>query len=486
MLDIVTAGRMAAADQNTIKNGLPSLVLMERAALRVVEVLEENELDLSRVLVLCGTGNNAADGVAAARLLCEKGFLPAVCLLGNEEKFSPDLRVQLSVIRQYPVEFVQDFRPEDYSLILDAMFGIGLKRDIGGIYETVIEEMNSSDVPVIAVDIPSGLDADTGLIRRCAVCADITVTFQYAKIGQLLANGPALCGDLYVENIGIFPIKDNKELFALTGDDFSLLPGRDESGNKGTFGKLLIAAGSREICGAAYLCAAAALRCGIGMVKIFTAEENRTALNTLLPEALVTTYAQDTDDLARLDEALSWADAVLAGPGIGTDDFSVALLKRLLQKNTLPAVLDADALNILSAHEELWEEVNFECTITPHVGEMSRLSGLDIGTIKEQAVHAAAEFAAKRNVTCVLKDAVTVTACPSGEVYINTTGSSALATAGSGDVLAGMAAGYLTRYRDTDLPLAAMAVYAHGSAGEQAEEISGADAVCASDLLDFI
>lgn len=484
MLNILTAAQMAAADQNTIQKGIPSLVLMERAALSIVRVLEENELDLSRVLVLCGTGNNAADGVAAARLLCEQGYLPTICLLGDEKKFSPDMKVQLQVIREYEVRFVTDFDPLDHTLIIDAMFGIGLKREIGGVYRSVIERINESPVPVAAVDIPSGLNADSGRIEGCAVCADITVTFQYAKAGQMLDCGPSLCGDLYVENIGIFPVEEG--FYMLTGEDIDLLPPRDESGNKATFGKLLIVAGSKEICGAAYMSAAAAMKCGIGMVKIFTSENNRTALSVLLPEALITTYSENTDDLGKLKEALSWADCVLAGPGLGTDDFSAELLRQLLKQNDHPLVLDADALNILSAHEEFWKLIRTECTITPHIGEMKRLTGNSTEEIKTDPVGIAVRFSQKRNVTCVLKDAVTVTAEPSGEVFINTTGSSALATAGTGDVLAGMISGYRTRYRMEDLPYAALAVYAHGAAGESAEAVLGADAVTATDILDYI
>lgn len=483
MLNVLTADQSASADRYTIEKGLPSLVLMERAALSIVKIIEENELDPSAALILCGTGNNAADGVAVARLLCEKGWLPSICLLGNKEKYSHDLNRQLEIIREYPVCFADEFDPEDYTLILDGMFGIGLKRPVSGIYETVIRTVNECSVPVIAIDIPSGLNADNGIVEGCAVCADITVTFQYAKVGQLTGNGPGLCGDLYVENIGIMPVTEDPKCCVLTGEDLDLLPGRDESGNKGTFGKLLVVAGSKEICGAAYLCAAAAMKCGIGMVRIFTSEINRAPVCSLLPEALITTYGENTQDLDKLDDALDWADCVLCGPGIGTDDFSAELLKRLLKKNPHPIVLDADALNILSVKEELWELIHYPCTVTPHAGEMSRLTQKSVSEIKADPLGAAMDLAEKRNVVCVLKDSVTVTAYPQGQIVINTTGSSALATAGTGDVLAGMIAGYYTRYRNEDLPLAAFAVYEHGAAGESAEAILGADAVTATDLL---
>lgn len=487
MLKVLSADAMASADRYTIENGIPSLVLMERAALGVLKVIKENELDTSKALILCGTGNNAADGAAIARLLCEEGLTPFICLLGDPAKYSDDLNTQLKILSNYEPSFVTDPDPEDYTIIIDAMFGIGLKRDLSGIYQKTVLAVNESGVPVVAVDIPSGLNADTGIICGNAVFADITVTFQYAKTGQLICDGPAVCGDLYVENIGIMPGNAQKGYYCITSDDTDLLPGRDESGNKGTFGKLFVMAGSAQICGAAYLCAASAFKTGIGMVKILSHNANRTALNVLLPEALISAYGQDPIDDAGMKEVLEWADCVLAGPGIGTDEGAVERLRQLLSLNNHPIVLDADALNILSQNENLWELISTDCVITPHVGEMARLSGLSVSEIKADPIGAASELSYKRNVTCILKDAVTITAFPNGEVYINTSGSSALATAGSGDVLAGMTAGMMTRYRqEKELPVAAMAVYLHGTAGESAEELMGAEAVTASDLIGLI
>lgn len=488
MIRVLTSGSMSAADQNTIAGGLPSLVLMERAALAVLKVIRECELDTSNVCVLCGTGNNAADGVAVARLLIEEGDNADLYLLGNEEHYSAEMKQQLAILSNYDVFTVNRFDPEQYTLIIDALFGTGLKREVSGDYAKAVEKVNRSGTPVVSIDIPSGLSGDTGEILGTAICADLTVTFQYPKQGQLIVNGPAVCGDLFVENIGIFPYADTEDsgCFILTSEDLDTLPARDEAGNKSTFGKLLVIAGNREICGAAYLSAAAALKTGIGMVKIFTSKENRTALSVRIPEALITVYGENTSDLERLEADLDWADVVLIGPGIGTDGFSAELMKLFLKRNTKPAVMDADALNILSSSPELWKSVKFDCTITPHIGEMSRLTGLSAGEIKADPLGTAASFAAEHKVTCILKDHVTVIAYPSGLTFINTTGCSALASAGSGDVLAGMTAGMVTRFRRTDLPLAAMAVYRHGIAGEQAAEDCGSEAATSADLLDYI
>jgi len=488
MIRVLSSAAMSAADQNTISKGIPSLVLMERAALAVFNVIRENELDTSDVCVICGSGNNAADGVALARLFIEEGDNADLYLLGDEDRYSPEMKRQLEIISNYDVYTVGRFDPDEYTLIIDAMFGTGLKREVTGKYAEAIGRINMSDTPVVSVDIPSGLSSDTGEILGTSVFADITVTFQYPKQGQLVADGPAVCGDLFVENIGIFPCADEEDegCFILTSDDLEFLPARHESGNKATFGKLLVIAGSREICGAAYLSAAAALKTGTGMVKIFTSKENRTALNVSIPEALITAYGENTGDLEKLEQDLEWADTVLIGPGLGTDDFSKELLKKFLKLNTRPAVMDADALNIMSADPALWDLVRFDCTVTPHIGEMSRLTGLTADAIKAAPLACARKFAAEHRTACILKDHVTVTAYKSGLAFINTSGCSALASAGSGDVLAGITAGYLTRYRFTDLPLAAMAVYVHGLAGEQAAEEYGSEAATASDLLDYI
>ncbi len=489
MEKILNAGLMSECDKYTIDAGMPSLVLMERAALSVKSVIDDNNLDTANVLILCGTGNNAADGIALARLLCDEGSSVAVCLLGDKEKYSDELNTQLRIIKHYNISFTDEIEPDKYDMIVDAIFGIGIKRNVEGDYAEAINIVNESSAPIVSIDIPSGLSSDTGLILGTAIRADITVTFQYAKKGQLICEGPALCGELYVENIGIFSdIADAKcDTYIITSDDLELLPPRNEAGNKGDFGKLLVIAGSKDICGAAYLASSAAMKCGIGMVKIFTAKENRTALSVLIPEALISTYGDSSKDLDKLQEDIEWADAVVIGPGIGTDAQSKKLLKKFLKFNKLPTVMDADALNIISGDESLWELINAsKCVITPHVKEMSRLMGVPVSDIKNDPINTASDFANKHNVTCVLKDAKTVIAYPKGYSFINTSGCSALATAGSGDVLSGIIGSFIARYKNIDLPLSAMAVYIHGLAGEINAENCGEDAVTASSLFKYI
>lgn len=477
---------MKAADAATINAGLPSLVLMERAALCVLDVIKAHSFDLSQVLVLCGPGNNGADGIALARLLCEEGYEPCIKTFGSPERYSEELKIQLSLLGNYRYSTADRFDPCGYSLIVDCLFGVGLARDITGEIADVIGLVNASGVPVVSVDIPSGLSADSGHILGTAVYADITVGISDAKPGYYICDGKACCGELVIKNIGIMDIEGRTEHpgYIITDEDMDALPPRNEAGNKATFGKLLVIAGSDSISGAAFLCAKAALSSGIGMVHIFTHRDNRSILGMLLPEALITTYGNDSKDLEKLPALLDWADACVIGPGIGTGDFSRALLERFIKLNTLPTVMDADALNIIASDQSYdGHEAGFPAAVTPHVGEMSRLTGLSISEIKADPVTAAVNYADRTGFVCVLKDAVTVTALPHEGYYINASGCSALATAGSGDVLCGMIAGFLLRYKESGLPVIPMAVYEHGKRGENAARIKGADAVLASDLI---
>ncbi len=486
MKRILTAGEMSLADSFAIENiGIPTMVLMERAALAVVVDIIARDMDISNILIVCGTGNNGGDGAAVARLFAEKGIRSDIMLLGNPEKRSEQLRAQLEILKHYGADEVSDIEKGKYTLIIDAVFGIGLSRNVQGDAALIIEKINKEAAVKVAVDIASGIDADTGRILGCAVKADLTVTFARGKTGHYIYPGCEYSGEVIVCEIGI-PVDEHlgkSNIHLIEKSDFKAIPVRSEYGNKGTFGKLLVIAGSKNICGAAFFAACAALKCGIGMVRIFTGAENRSALSTLLPEALIDTYDEENIDFDLLDKGLKWADAAVIGPGIGTGCAAGSILERFCEVNTLPTVMDADALNLLSLNPGLWEKVKFRSIITPHIGEMSRLTGLSAKEIKAAPLDVAAAFAKNHNTVCVLKDAKTVTAYPDGGCYINTSGCSALAAAGSGDVLAGILGGFVTGYKDVDIPIEAMGVYYHGILGERAAEKCTKEAATASSLL---
>ena len=485
---ILSAQQMRQADAAAVEDGMPSMVLMERAALAAADVLENSGWDLSGILAVCGTGNNGGDGVAAARLLAERGYKVFVYLVGKPEKYSEQLRSQLKIAEKYPITFVNSIRENEYTVIIDALFGVGLSRPLSGIFLETAERINKSGKKVLAVDIPSGVHSDTGEILGAAVRADITVTFAYRKLGHLLYPGAAWAGKVVLKKIGIYAPegRPSETVRCLEASDLKQLPARDAAGNKGTFRKLLIIAGSDTICGAAYLSAKAALRSGIGMVRIFTSEKNRQALSVLIPEALIDTWKGDICTEAMLAPLLEWAAAGERGPGLGVSEVSRSLLGCFLKLNHLPCVMDADALNLMAEDEELWDKIDFPCTVTPHIGEMSRLTKMTPSDIKKQLIRTAQDFAARRKVICHLKDARSVTALPDGLCYLTETGTSALATAGSGDVLAGMTAALTAGYPDLPMPAAALAAWIHGLCGRKAAEKRSEASVNAADLLDEI
>ena len=489
MKRILTAEQMQKADQAAMEQGLPSLVLMERAAVAVTEEILASGYDLGRVCIVCGTGNNAGDGVAIARVLQDYGYHPEIYPAGDPAKYSPQMTCQMTVALGRGIPCLETFDPSAYTLVVDALFGIGLHRPVTGAYAELIRAINASDCKVVSVDIPSGVHTDTGQILGDAIRADLTVTFARGKIGHYLFPGAACTGRLVIRQISI-PVDDMSReeppLWTLEEEDLKRIPPRDEAGNKGTFGKLLVIAGSRDICGAAYLAARASLMTGLGMVKIYTSAGNRTPLATLLPEALLSTYQEEDWDPRDLERELDWADGVLIGPGLGVSQFSRRLLEHFLAINHLPCLIDADALNLLAQEPEGWSRIHSPCIITPHIAEMSRIAGKSVQQIKANPLAEARAFARRHQVTCVLKDARTVIALPDETCFLNHSGNSTLATAGSGDALAGICAGLMLQYPHLSLPPAALAVYIHGLCGERAGERYSRSSATARDILEAI
>ena len=338
----------------------------------------------------------------------------------------------------------------------------------------------------MAVDIASGISADTGAVMGMAFVADLTVTFGFIKAGQLLYPGAEYTGELKVADIGIdeqslYEIKP--ELKVLETSDLNRLPRRVNRSNKGSYGKLLILAGSKQMAGAAVFAAKAAYRMGCGLVRVATVEENRIILQEQVPEAVLAVYNNGTDVVEFVETQLHWADAVVAGPGISQSDLSERMLYELLKRIQVPCLCDADALNLLSKHPDWWKLVQSHLVITPHLGEMARLTGRPITEIRDRLVQTAQEFAMEHQITVVLKDARTITAQPDGQSYINVSGNHGMATAGAGDVLSGVVGALLAQKLDMHLA-AALGVFIHGLAGDAAAERVGHCAMMASDIVD--
>lgn len=507
---LADSSQMKRADQYTIQEaGIPSLELMERAAASCVKVMEEEELDLSKPCVVCGSGNNGGDGFAIARLLFEAGYVPRVWFVGNAGRCTEETEQQMKRFLEIGGEICNEYRDDEYSIIIDAVFGVGLGRKVEGRYLAALKQMNEASGTKFAVDLPSGISADTGSVLGIAFKADITVTFQLEKLGLVLYPGHEYAGKTCVADIGIHTkelSEEPKRMYVCDKGDFrKMLPVRRPDSNKGTYGKLLVIAGSKGMSGAAFLNGKAAYLSGAGLVRIYTPEENRVILQQQLPEAIITTYTDYREE--ELEALLSWADAVCIGSGIGTGEVAGRLLKTTLERAAVPCLVDADGLNILA---EFAVDLNLpgsgarlsgghfkmegslpdqkrerQLVLTPHMKEMSRLLHGSVKELKEDRVNLLKDYADSRNLTCVLKDSRTMVASRGEGTYVNQSGNASMAKAGSGDVLAGIISGLLAQGMKGHTA-AVLGTYLHGCAGDYAKGAKGSYSVMAQDLLLYL
>ena len=489
---LVTAQEMKQYDKNTIEYlGIPGPVLMERAALAAEDFLKERfdaVKERTKVLIFAGMGNNGGDGLALARLLAADGYTVAVRLIGDPAKATEQWRGQWQTLQHFPVKTDSNTQTGEYNVIVDALFGVGLSRPVEGIYAEAVEAMNTAEGFKLALDVPSGICSDTGRVLGCAVLADATITFGFCKRGLMMYPGADHAGQVRVANVGIGPesfLGQSPEMYTYEKGE-QHLPERTPSGNKGTFGKALLIAGSNGMAGAAILAARAAYRTGAGMVKVITAEENRQILQQGIPEALYGSCRQ-------LSESLEWADVIAIGPGIGKEEQALECLKKVVRKSRKPLVLDADALNLLAEEngKDLAEELRMQgaegrvIILTPHVGELSRLLGRSIPECKQALPDCARVLAERFHGVAVAKDARTVVCKEQGAYYLNITGNSGMATAGSGDVLVGVILGLLAQGTDA-FAAAVNGVYLHGTAGDLAAKLYTEYGVMAGNIADCL
>ncbi len=512
----VTSSEMKIYDRNTSEYfGVPSEVLMERASLKVTEHIlkwidERNRDRKYKALVVCGVGNNGGDGACIARLLKQKGIYVNICVVGDYTKCSDLLLRQLDILKKYGTATdtfsnIRDNKSEfEWDIIVDAMFGIGLSRAVSGDYALAVDyisgckEKKGDDLFIISVDMPSGINADNGALCQKAVKADMTVTFNQAKIGQLMYPGCEYTGKLMIEDAGITDesfLSKEPQAFYYDDEVKDLLPHRRPDSNKGTNGKVLLIAGSKNISGACILAAKALFAAGCGMVRIFTAADNREAVKTLLPEAMIDTYSEnDTCEMIsdKLDMLFDWSTAIVMGPGMGKEDTASFIVRKVLERYEKNLVIDADAINLIAANDEYrdllgnYSRNGKRLILTPHLGEFSRLCDCSIKECKENILSFPRELAKKLHCTIVCKDARTIVADSNEKkVYINMSGNDGMATAGSGDVLAGIT-GAILSFGKSSFETACLSVYLHGLSGDSAAKALGKSSMTASDIAEHI
>ncbi len=513
-MKILTAAQMRLIDRLTTERyGVPSLTLMENAGRGVAEFLAERlaPLEEHRIAILCGKGNNGGDGMVVARLLRERGLAPRVLLFADPKELKGDAAANYERLSASGgAEIVA--RPEDWrrikpeladrTLIVDALLGTGLAKPLEGFLLEIVRDLNSAfpQARIVAVDLPTGLSADSGeLIGEC-VRARASVTFTAPKWAHVFPPACEYVGEWRVAHIGTPPeaMEDNAELFLnlATREEFAWLAGpRKLDAHKGNYGHVLILAGSVGKTGAAALAAKAALRAGAGLATVATPRSALPIIASLgmefmtepLPETDAGTVSLRALDDGRLDKLVEGKTVLAVGPGIGTVQETAELVRTVTNRYDLPVVLDADGLNAWAGCLEAFKPGGRLRVLTPHPGEMARLLGRTTKEILARRIDVAREFARTYQVHLVLKGFRTLTAAPDGRVWVNSSGNAGMATGGTGDVLTGLVAGLLAQYGDRSPErVVAAAVFLHGMAGDLVAAEKGQSAMIAGDLLEAL
>ncbi|RJR17790.1 MAG: NAD(P)H-hydrate dehydratase [Desulfobacteraceae bacterium] len=495
---ICTVSEIRDMDRAAIEHfGIPEEILMENAGIAVCTAIDK-ELGISgrSFLVFCGAGNNGGDGLVIARKLFSLGAAVKIFLMGTGEKYKGAARLNLSIARRLPIEIIELSDPsslngelERCDAVVDALFGTGLDRDISGNYAQTIELINKSGKTVFSVDTPSGVNGDTGGILGAAVKADYTVTFGLPKLGNVLYPGSLFCGRLLVTHISFPPALHASEAIKIQTNDPLPLPERDPAGHKGSFGDVLFIAGASGYYGAPSLAALSFLKAGGGYSRlaapcsIVPYLANTAAEVVFVPQKETPAGALSFENRQGLLEMGNSADMVVMGPGVSLAKETQDLIRYLSSEIRRPLLIDGDGLTAVSSDPDIIGARNDPTIMTPHPGEMSRLTGLSIKDIKDNPINIVREMCKRLKATIVLKGARSIIGHPDGTAYLNLSGNSGMATAGSGDVLTGAIAAMY----GLGLPVEQAArngVFAHGIAGDLAAAEKGPDGIVARDILE--
>jgi NAD(P)H-hydrate epimerase len=504
---VLNSTQMREADRRAIEDvGIPSLVLMENAGRQVVAAMEAIYSDLAerRVAVLCGRGNNGGDGFVVARTLLQRGIDVAVFLVGRVADVRGDARTNLEILGHlgHTVVEIGDGQAwelhvsevRECTLIVDAIFGTGLNAPISGLIGSVVADVNASATPVVSIDLPSGLSADSCEPIGDSIEASVTVAIAAPKLPLVLPPAETRAGDVVIADIGIpASVIDSLEgprveLLTRTWARQLITP-RAPDTHKGDYGHVLVVAGSRGKTGAAHLAAMGALRSGAGLVTVATPAGCQPVVAAMAPEYMTDAIAETEAGLdpADVDRVLELArDVVALGPGLGQERDTKAFVNALVDRATMPLVIDADGLNAFTgAPDRLAGREGRDVIITPHPGEMARLVGMSTEEVQASRLEVARNFAATHRVYVILKGHRTLIATPDEKVFINPTGNPGMATGGTGDVLTGMVAAWLAQLLDAEAACK-LAVYLHGMAGDLAEADEGEVSMTSTDLAGHI
>ena len=493
---VVTGEEMASFDRNTIEHfQVPALILMEQAALSVVEEIMTLFPDKKEsILVLAGSGNNGGDAMAVARLLAQREYSVTLFYASSHpvEKLGEVPLLQYRMLEKMQVEIVTQLPERAYTVIVDGIFGVGLSRPVTGKTGELLKEVSSRQAYRIAIDVPSGVDSNTGKVKGSCFRADCTVTFSFLKLGLCLYPGADYAGHVRVKRIGITESSFENTLprwRTLSAHPSVYMPYRPAFGHKGSFGKVLVIAGSKDSGGAAFLAGLGAFRCGCGMVCICTHSSQQSSLISLLPEAMLALYSHQDEAQRVLEERLSWADVIVLGPALGKEKIAQSLLNTVVDKSRHPLVIDADGLRLLAdtplgtrlLQKQSTQESRRELILTPHVAELSHLSGYSVKEVLDREKEVAEKTAVDYQAVIVQKDAKTLIVDSLRQGYLNLCGNSGMATAGSGDLLAGMIGALLAQGMN-GLDAASLGVYLHGKAGDLAAKRKNEYSLMASDI----
>jgi hydroxyethylthiazole kinase-like uncharacterized protein yjeF len=504
VIPVLDSRAMRAADAETIRSGVASDELMENAATAVCRELVLAYPTWKRVVVVCGPGNNGGDGLAAARLLAGRGIRPSVFTLGDPAGYAGDPASNAARAKAQGIELVSlaglagfgrlRRALADCDGVVDALFGTGLTRALAGSARRAVAAIGSSGRPVVSIDVPSGLSTDSGLAPGRAVRASLTVALAAPKPCHVFPPASGLCGRVLVVDIGITRSALQKRArnlwLAEPADVRELLPPRPLDSHKATFGRLAVIAGSRGKTGAAVLAARGALRAGAGLVTVLCAESLEPIVVAALPEAMTLGLPEEGGAIAAAAaapalRALSGFDAAILGPGLGTSAGTVAFLERIVRGSAIPMLADADCLNAFARRPAVFARRRAPTVLTPHPGEAGRLLGRSAKQIQASRLEAARTLARRSRSVVLLKGANTLIAAPRGETIVNPTGTPLLATAGSGDVLAGMIGALLAA--GLAAPAAALAgAFLHGAAAEELEPRLGDAGLLAHEVADAV